>query len=139
MNRSIRMGLAVGLVCAGLTGSVLAEELAVDDPAPKAEKPAKAPEVVTDVTLSGKIVKEEKAGKEGKPAIVSYWLESEGEKIAIPQAKAEKDAPAAYDLAALVDQNVNITAQAVVTEKDGKKKIRVKKIATIAAVGEAAL
>ena len=130
---SVIVGIA--LVGSGVFGAEKAANAAAVK-APAAEKPAKkvqpAPEAVT---LTGKVVKEEKVTKDKAGAEVKkthYLLvEADGTKIALPPAHAKAGEAAAYDLEKLVDKDVKVVGKATVQEKDGKKHVSVKSIESI--------
>ena len=120
----------VGLAVAWFVLPIVAEGEKAKDAA-GAEKPKKEAPVLIDLNLTGVVEKVEKAGKDGQN-VVSYGLkDAAGTVIALPQAKAKKDAPAAYDLAALVGAQVKVVAKGTEKVAGDKKKVTIKEIVSI--------
>jgi len=105
---------------------------------PAKEKVEQAP--LQEMTLKGEVTKDEKPGKEGKPARISYLLVDGETKIRLPQAKAKKgkgeEQPAAYNLDDYVGMKVTIVGEGREQERKGKKSVTLVKITSIAKDGE---
>jgi hypothetical protein len=125
-------------------GFVLGPAMLMAQDAPKAERkhreaqPAgekKAAVPLQDLLLTGKIAKEEKAGKEGKSHVTYTLTTTAGTAITLPKPKA--DAPAAIKLDDYLNVNVKVVAKGREIEREGKKITKVMEILNIEKVPEA--
>jgi hypothetical protein len=102
----------------------------------KPAKPAKAAEALQEITVIGKVSKEEKTttNKKGVEVKSATFIltDAEGMKIALPVARATRKAPAAYSLESFVDKTVKVVGKGTVAEKNGKKHVTLNKIESIA-------
>ena len=112
MKSFVIAGVMAGLVL----GSVSAFAGGDKAEAPKGDKPAKEMPALVDMTLTGKVVKEEmaKKDKEGNEVkAIKFSLKTADGVVILPTSK---------DLEAMADKDVTIEGQGY--EKDGKKMLK---------------
>jgi len=119
----------------------------------KKEKKPRAP--LEDLTLEGKLTKQERTRKrkDGKESTsVSYVLETSDGKVTLPRVRKSKgkkkkkkggdegggeEAPKTINYEDYVDQNVTVTGKGTKQTKGEKTRIRLKKVTSIEAAGGA--
>jgi len=110
-----------------------AGEKKVHEAQPAGEKKAAVP--LQDLLLTGKIAKEEKAGKEGKTLVIYTLTTTDGNAITLPKPKA--DAPVAINLDDYLNVDVKVVAKGrESSEKEGKKTTKVVEIVNIEKIPE---
>ena len=102
------------------------------------EKPA-----LTDMTLTGKVTKEEKQGKEGKTIIRYILTDTAGNTVMLPGGGKhgkhhEGEQAVSVNLEEFVNKDVTIVGKGFQKEKEGKKMTRLVEITKIDAVATAA-
>jgi len=131
MKMRLALLLAGGVAAAVLAGGkVFAGE---DTPAAAKEKPKDAESVLQDLTLTGKVEKTQKQGKDGQTVDVYTLAVNDGEPVPLPWHK--KEGSSLMNLDDYVGKEVKISAKGMIVEKDGKKKTVVKKIISVEAAG----
>jgi hypothetical protein len=111
-----------------------------------AKKPHKERPAPIDLTLTGKVEKKEREGKEGQKAAHYVLVDEQGGKVMLPSGhkrhgkeKAEGVAmETAIDLEQYVGQTVTVTGKGFRTEREGKEVTRLVRITKIEAAGEPA-
>lgn len=115
MKSFVIAGVAAGLAMGSI--SAFAGEAKKAD-LPKGDQPAKEMPALTDMTLTGKIVKEEMTKKDNQGNEVKatkFMLKTADGMVALPTSKD-------VDLAAMADKDVTVEGQGY--EKDGKKMLK---------------
>ena len=95
------------------------------------EKPA-----LTDMTLAGKVTKEEKQGKEGKTIVHYILTDAAGSKVMLPGGGKhgkhhEGEQATSVNLEEFINKDVTIVGKGFQKEKDGKKTTRLVEITKI--------
>ena len=130
MKRYVSMLVAVGFILG--PAMLMAQEKKEHKEKAAGEKAAKVEAPLQDLTLTGKITKEEKAGKEGKAAKVTYTLTTtDGVAYVLPEAKKAKEGAAAIKLDDNLNADVKVVAKGREMDKDGKKIVHVVEIVSI--------
>jgi len=134
--------MAVGglLLGSGLCGVVSAQEAGAGK-AKGGERPHMERPAPVDMTVTGKITKEERQNREGKTVTHYVLTDAAGNKVMLSEGrgpKAEGEAASAIKLADYVDKDVTIVGKGFTTERDGKKMTRMVSITKIDAAGAAA-
>ncbi len=134
----------LGMFCAMMGGLLVVSGLAIgmDDDgeeAPKKRPERKPPAPLEDLTLTGTLTKTEREGKDGKTRVTYTLTDAQGAKIRVPPPRAprvkkgEEAPPPAIDLEDFVDQEVVVEGKGRVTERGGKKSVRLQSVTSVKA------
>ena len=142
MKRLITVTAVGGLLLGSALCGVLTAQEAGGAKAPHAGgKPHMERPALTDMTVTGKITKEEKAGKDGKTFTHYVLTDAAGNKVMLSEGrgpKAEGEAASAIKLADYVDKDVTVVGKGFTMERDGNKVTRMVSITKIDVAGDAA-
>ena len=120
--------LMMMLAVAGLVSAPAWVTMAADAPAAKPEHKAGVQAELKEMTVTGKITKEERKGHDGKTVQACVLTQADGTKVWL---HSEPGADAAVDPAAFVDQSVTVVGMG--SERTGPKgkMISIRKISSI--------
>ena len=90
----------------------------------KDAKPAKGDHqqhALVDMTVTGKLAKDEKPGKDGKPSVHYTVTDAQGAVTRVGGHHAKEGAAPAVNLEEYVGKDVTVTGKGYTTEREGKK------------------
>ena len=143
MNVWTASGVVLGLA---LCGVATAQDAGVKKAAAAGAKPAMERPALVDMTVTGKISKDEQAGAGGAARVRYVLTDAQGNKVMLssggrrgPAAggDAKVPAPAAVDLAQYVGKDVTVVGKGFTSDRNGVKMTRMVEITKVEAAGAA--